>query len=207
MLSVVIAVRLRTLLALTVVTLTASIVLAGGWLLYSLWQRQREVMDRQNVELARAVSVAIDQSVENARAALTLMASVDVLDTDELTRFRELARRVIPRQPGWHSVLLADSSGRLLINTAAQRDPDGTSVDTDWAAPVIATLKPHFSNLVIEPGLPGYFFTAAVPVVRAGRLSHVLAVRIRTESLSAIIHQQQIPKNGVVTLERIADTT
>jgi signal transduction histidine kinase len=194
------AVRLRTLLVLTVLGITASFVVFGGWLLLSLWDRQREIVDRQNVEFARAVSVAVDQQVENSIASLSVLAALDVLDSGDLGRFQELARRAIPRQAGWHAVLLADASGVLLTNTAGFFPNAPTTVPTDWVPAVVETLRPTVSNLITDPGVPGSFFTVAVPVIRGGALRYVLGVRIRSEALGAIVHEQQMPPDGVVTL-------
>ena len=62
--------RLRTLLTLLVLTTLIPLGLFAGLLLGRLWQQQGSVIERQNVETARAISLAIDQEVESGRRAL-----------------------------------------------------------------------------------------------------------------------------------------
>jgi signal transduction histidine kinase len=195
-----ISVPLRTALTLAVIVTTVSFGAFAAWVLVSMWERQRTVVERQNLEFARAVSVAIDQTVEKAVTALSVLASLDALDDDDLREFRELARRRVPRQEGWHAVLLASPSAQVLFNTAAHFVDAPSQLPSDWARAVIASGKPEVSNLAADPGVPGHFFIVAVPVVRQGSLRYVLAAKLRREVLSDVLHQQHVPPNGVVTL-------
>ena len=43
----------------------------------------------------------------------------------------ELARRIVPQEPGWHALMLADTEGRTIVHTTAteQANPLTTSSD------------------------------------------------------------------------------
>jgi PAS domain S-box-containing protein len=193
-------VRLRTVLVLLVLATTTPLGLFAGWLVWSSWQQQLALVDRQSVETARAISVAIDQEVENTTAALGVLAALDLLDAPDLAAFQEFAIRLLPSQPGWHAVVLVDPSGRLRANTAARLTQPGTLLADDWVQAIVATGRPAVSRLVEDRATRQHFVTIGVPVIRDGALKFVLGAQLRSSSLSDILRQQNIPANGVVTL-------
>ena len=94
--------RLRGIFALLVLATTVPLGLFAGLLIAMSSQQQRAVVDRQNVDTARAISIAIDKEVESATDALAVLASVEDLLRRDIQSFRTFALRLIPRQPGWH---------------------------------------------------------------------------------------------------------
>ena len=92
--------RLRGILALLVLATTVPLGLFAGLLIVMSSQQQHAVVDRQNVDTARAISTAIDKAVESAIDALAVFASVDDLLRRDIGSFRAFALRLTPRQPG-----------------------------------------------------------------------------------------------------------
>jgi signal transduction histidine kinase/CheY-like chemotaxis protein len=187
-----------------VVALTLSIVAPLGVVslisLQRTWRRQRANVDRQNVATARAVSVAIDTEVETTTAALDVLGSLRALDTPDIPAFEGLAARLIPRQPDWSALLLADLQGRVLA-VVPKADPDEPPLlANEWPPAVAATKKRVVSRLFDIPGVRGHFITIAVPVIRDGRVTLALGARVRADSFGNILRQQQGPANGVVAL-------
>ncbi|HEX3645887.1 MAG TPA: ATP-binding protein [Vicinamibacterales bacterium] len=187
-----------------VVALTLSIVAPLGVLsvisVQRTWRRQLANVDRQNIATARAISVAIDTQIETTTAALDVFGALHALDLPDIPSFDSLARRLFLRQPDWSSLLLADLNGRV-IAVAPQADVDeAASFSTDWAQTVGATQKPVVSRLFEVPGLSGHFVMIAVPIVRNGKVTLALGARVRSDSLGAVLRQQQVPPNGAVSL-------
>jgi signal transduction histidine kinase len=193
-------VHLRTLLALVLVTTLVSFGVFAASLAWNSWERHLEVVEQQNVEFVTAISVAIDQEIERSTTALEVLAALDILDTPDLIEFQEVARRMVPRQPGWHSVVVAGANGEMLLNTAAHVPQAPTRLSTAWARAVIESGREQVSNLVQDPGVPGHFFIVAVPVVRGGAVTHVLGAKVRREILTEVLHRYEIPPDGVVAL-------
>jgi sensor histidine kinase regulating citrate/malate metabolism len=79
--------RLRAILALLVLTTSVPLGLFAGILIVRSSHEQRALVEQRNVETARAVSVAVDQQVESARAALQALAATDLLTTPERITF------------------------------------------------------------------------------------------------------------------------
>ena len=50
------------------------------------------------------------------------------------------------------------------------------------------------------PGVPGHFLMIGVPIIRDGAVTLALGARVRSDSLGAILRQQQVPPNGAVAL-------
>jgi len=192
--------RLRGILALLVLATTLPLGLFAGLLVLLSWHQQRTLVDRQNVDTARAISIAVDKELESTINALNVLGSLDVLQNRDLRAFNQLALRLIPRQPGWHAVLLVDPSARVLVNTAALRDASGVPPTDDCMRTVVAAVRTCVSNLFEAPGTGHYFVLVAVPVIESGKVQFVLAAQVRSSALSDALRRQNVPPNGVVTL-------
>jgi signal transduction histidine kinase len=193
--------RLRTLLALLVLTTLIPLGLFSGLLIGRLWQQQRTIVERQNVETARAISLAVDQEVASGRSALQVLAALDIFETLAPAWLNRLAVRLMATQPGWHAIVLADPSGRLVFDTAARHgDAAARFGESEWIDTVVATQRPAVSNLFQDPAAKGYFFMIAVPVMKEETLRYVLAAEVRSSTLSDILRRQRAPPGGVVSL-------
>lgn len=167
--------RLRAILALLVLTTSVPLVVFAGLLIVRSADEQRSLVEQRNVETARAVSVAVDQHVESARAALQTLAATDLLTTPDRYTFNEVALRLVPTQPGWFAVLLVHPSGAVMADTALGDNDIPSFTTADWVNRVVTTRQPAVSNLFQDSTAGGYFFVVAVPVVRAGEVRSVLA--------------------------------
>src|SRR6476659_3695646 len=110
--------RLRAILALLVLITSVPLGVFAGILIVRSSHEQRALVEQRNVETARAVSVAVDQHVESARAALQALAATDLLTSPERVTFNEAALRLVPTQPGWYAVILVNPSGAVMADTA-----------------------------------------------------------------------------------------
>jgi PAS domain S-box-containing protein len=186
-------------IALLVLATALPLGLFAGLLILMSWQQQRAVVDRQNVDTARAISVAIDKELESTMDALSVLASVDVLQRHDLRAFQELALRLIPREPGWDAIVLLDAFGRVLVHTGAHGAESTDLSGKYWIREVLKTHRPKVSGLFEPPG-GGHFVMVAIPVIENGKLQFVLGAEVRSTALSDVLKRQNVPPNGVVTL-------
>ena len=185
-------VQLRTLLALVVLTTTVSFGLFAGWLIYRSQGEQEEVLNQQNVVLARAVSSAVDGEVQSSLNALTVLTTLE--------QFGDVALRLARTQEHWHAVLLADGHGREILNVSGARASAASGQVKDWARTVLATRQPYISDLIHE-GEPGrFFYLVAIPVIRDGTADFALGAMISTQRLSDVLQRQSVPDGAVLTL-------
>ena len=191
--------HLRSILALLVISTTVPLGLFGGLVIWKAWQQQRALVDRQNIEQARAVSVAVDQEIGRTIAALDVLAELEQIDAADRTHFTQIAARMIPLHPGWQAVRLADTSLNVLADTHAT--PGLAVQDPPWVRSVIERDHPAVSSVRLDGTTGRWVFTVGVPVHRDGRVKYsVLGARIFASTLTDLLIRQKVPSDGVVTL-------
>jgi signal transduction histidine kinase/ActR/RegA family two-component response regulator len=191
--------RLRTLLLVLVLVTSIPVALFAAWVVSRSSAQQEALIDRQNVEQARAVVVAVDQELESTVAALGVLALLDPIDSPDKRHFEEIASRVLLLHPGWQSIRLVDTNLQVLASTAGPT-VDSPVVNPDWVTQVIATGRPSFSNAVQRPGSTQLTVTVGVPVIRGVKLTYVLGARLHGQAFSNLLKRQKVPPGGVVTL-------
>jgi len=162
------------------------------------WRRQLANVENQNITTVRAISVAIDQYLERTAAALDVLGELHALDAPDLPAFESLASRILPYQPQWSAILLADPKGRVIDGVPDNWDSDPKTAA--WAIAAATNRKTTVSPLVELPNLTGRFVIVATPVVRHGVVTGVLGARVRADGLGALLRQQQTAQNAIVAL-------
>jgi signal transduction histidine kinase len=191
--------RLRTLLVILVLVTTVPIAVLAGWLISRSYSEQEALIDRQNVEQARAVMVAVDQEIEDVIASLNVLALLDPVDADDKTHFAGVAARVLPTHPDWESIRLVDPARRVVASTTGE-PASAPLVDQEWVRTVIETRRPAVSHALHEPKSGRWMITVGVPVLRGNELKYVLGARLYAVAFSRILRRQSVPPNGIVTL-------
>ena len=191
-------VRLRTVLTLIVLATMLPVGLFASLRLLDSWQRQREIVDRQNIDTARAVSIAIDKEVERTITGLQVLSALadPVVEGRRFAAAAEQARR---SQPAWSSVTLANGAGEILFSTPSSGNPIWPEILASWMRGMAARRAPGVSNL-IDDTEGDHGILVGVPVSRRGGERILLAARIRSDSLSAVLREQRMAPNGVLTL-------
>ncbi len=192
---------LRSIIAALVLSILAPLGILSVLSIQRAWRRQLANVQQQNVATVRAISVAIDQEVANSAAALDVLGRSHALDLPDVTAFDNLAGRLIVGRPDWSAIILSDLSGRVLAGapTMDSHTPLGDQ-PMDWARRVAATGAPVVSAMFELTGVSGHFLMVGIPVMRDGAVTMALGARVRSESFSAVLHQQQAPPNGVVAV-------
>jgi signal transduction histidine kinase/CheY-like chemotaxis protein len=191
-------VRLRTVLTLVVLATMLPVGVFAAVRLFDSWQRQREIVDRQNIDTARAISIAIDKEVERTVTGLQVLAALtDPAANPE--RFAAAAERARRSQPDWSSVTAANGAGEILYSTPSSGNPIWPEILASWMRGMAARQAPGVSNL-IDDAEGHHGILVGVPVTRPGGERILLAARIRSDSLSAVLREQHMAPTGVVTL-------
>ena len=193
-------VRLGTILVLLVLVTAVPLGLFAGHLIYSSWQEQRALVNRQNVERARAISVAMDQEVRSTIAQLQVLATLESLDRQNLREFHKLANHVVELVPGWEAVVLVEPPSRVLMNTALPFDQPASLITDDWVSAVRKTGQPAVSTAHRDPASGQFSISIGVPVMRGKQVQFVLGARVGTSVFSEVLRQQKTPPEAVVAL-------
>jgi signal transduction histidine kinase/CheY-like chemotaxis protein len=192
---------LRSIVAALVLSILAPLGILSVLSIQRAWRRQLANVQQQNVATVRAISVAVDQEVASSAAALDVLGRLHALDVPDVTAFDNLAGRLIVGRPDWSAIILSDLSGHVLAGapTMDSHTPLGGQ-PMDWARQVAANGSTVVSPMYELNGATGHFLMVGIPVIRDGVVTMALGARVRSESFSALLRQQQAPPNGVVAV-------
>jgi len=133
-------------------------------------------------------------------AVIDALAAARALEEEDLRRFHATSRDVLARNPGWLTVLLADSAGTLLTDAARGfGDPLGPVVESASFDTAVRTRTPTVGFLARgESGV--YAVPLRVPVMRDGQLRYVLSALVKTDGVRELVDRQQLPDDWVVSV-------
>jgi signal transduction histidine kinase/ActR/RegA family two-component response regulator len=167
--------------------------------LIALVLQQRAQAERDSLEIARALAVAVEGEVQRSITALGTLSTANSLETGNLQHFRQRAERLQHAQPYWLAIILADPHAKVLMNTNFP-GPD---------APPIAELE-SFDEAIrrrqpvvgyLAPGRYGQFgVPLRVPVVQDNELRYVLTGVIKPQVIVDVINRQHIQDGWVVSV-------
>ena len=119
---------------------------------------------------------------------------MSALENDDLAAFEREAGRVLRSHPEWLNIVLAQTDGRQLVNTAA---PVAVAAkpplfDTAVAQRVTSTRQPAAGSMITGPLLKQRGVNVAVPVVRGDEVRYVLLAFMKPELFVTPIERQRI---------------
>jgi PAS domain S-box-containing protein len=193
-------VRLGTILALLVLVTTVPLGLFAAHLIYTFWQQQQGLVNRQNIERARAVTAAIDQEVQSTVAQLRVLAALEPIETEDLQSFYGFASRMVDLLPGWEAVRLLDPSLAVLMDTSVPFGRPSAALEDGWARQVRDTKRVAVSTAARHPDTGQLYVSIGVPVISRERLRFILGARVLVSEFSQVVRRQKSPPDGVVSL-------
>jgi signal transduction histidine kinase/CheY-like chemotaxis protein len=165
-----------------------------------LVQQQREQAERAGIEITRALSIAVDAELHRSIAALEVLASAPSLERGEMQRFYDVTRRVVASNPTWLTAILADPSGRQLVNSRFDYGADLPGiVEADSFNETLRTRRPIVGFLARGGGTE-FAVPVRVPVVRDGKVKYVLTAAVKPDGVLEIVRRQQVPPDWVVSV-------
>ena len=168
--------------------------------LYVGYQQQRAQAERSGLDVARALSIAIDR--ELARTVAVLKVLDDSLEGDnvDVRAFYGQTKRVRADQPDWRSIIVYNPRGEALFNT---EQPFGAPLDPvaerDSFETVLRTQKPMVGFLRKGPG-GEYAFPVRVPITRNGEVRYVLTAVLEPRTILNVLKGQRVPEYWVVAV-------
>lgn len=156
---------------------------------------------RSALELSRALATAVDSELKAAIDVLQALSLSDELRASNLEPFHRQAQQVA-QQRGWRSILLADTSGKLVMSSAQPftQPVSPVPVDPPSMQLVLRTGQPVVSRAVEGQRIPGTAFAVRVPVFREGRLVNVLSASVSTDQVLDVLQRQNVPSTWVISV-------
>ncbi len=197
----VMVVQLRTfLLAVIGLTLVPLLGVAG----VAIWWAHQD--ERRNVEQAllfhaRSLTVAVDRELETSLAVLRGLATSTELNSTDLRKFYEQARLAREAYPRWLTVALVDPSGQQLLNLLRPLGSPLPSVaGLETFQRTMQTGKPQVSDLVMGEASARWVIAVTLPLLRDGKIRHVLVAVMTPESFAPALAAAHIPGGTGATI-------
>ena len=176
------------------------IALMSGLALLALFEQQRAQAARSGLEIARALSIAIDADIQSSLSALQVLANSTLLDSDDVSGFERALARTMPQQQNWRAALLLDPAGVPVVHTGGREGaPPPQVVERESFERVLREGRPLVGFLARGQG-GDWAVPLRVPVVREGRVRYVLTAAVKASSIADIVRRQRLPEAWVVTV-------
>ena len=184
--------KLRSHLIILVVAALLPVLIFAGVMIVLLGKEQEKAQKDNLLDVSRALSLAIDRELLASIRTLEALATSQHLDSGELSKFYQQAKRVLEAHRGWDNMLLVDLSGQQLVNL---RRPFGSSLPRSGAPEQIQqvseTGQPAVSNLFWGYIAQRHLLGVDVPVIRNGKVRYVLTASFSPGLLTKLLLQQR----------------
>jgi signal transduction histidine kinase/ActR/RegA family two-component response regulator len=187
------------LILLTAIGLLPSALL-GIWSIHVASEYRQREQERAMLDLARALTSAVDAELDASVTALSGMARSPAMMEGDIRGFYDTARIQAQSQPDWLGVFLADQGGRSLFRTTAPFDaPAQQAVDPPSLQQALGLRRP-----VVGPIVQGKGGRAAVPVripvTDSHGRSYVLTAVVRPDRIIRVIERQRAPSDTIISI-------
>jgi len=193
--------KLRTfLLAVVGLTLIPMLGVAGT----AIWwahQDERRAMEQALLYHARSLTLAVDREVDTSLAGLKGLATSSDIDSADLRRFYEQARLAQEAYRRWLTVALVEPSGRQRLNLLQPLGSPLPSVaGLETFQRTLRTGQPQVSDLVMGPTAGRRVIAVTLPLLRDGKIRHVLVAVLTPESFASVLAAAHIARGTVGTI-------
>jgi two-component system NarL family sensor kinase len=169
---------------------------------------RRSAIDQQAESIAHVSADAIDREFASAEALLTGLVASSALDAADFAAFHREAVRALKPAGSW--IVVFDRDGHQRINTlrpyGASLPELGGAAEREAAA-ITETRRAGVFDLSYLPVAGTRGVGLALPVLRDGEVSSVVAIMFAGNSLSRILEQQRLPAGWCSAIVDRAGTT
>lgn len=167
--------------------------------LYAGYQQQRAQAERAGLDLARALSIAIDRELARTLSVLKVLADSLEAETVDMRAFQAHQKRVRADQPDWRAIVVYDHDGNGILSSEV---PFGSAVppviDRESFNVALRSKAPVVGFLVMRPD--GYAFPVRVPILRNGDVRFVLTALLEPAAVLNVLKGQRVPDEWVVAV-------
>jgi signal transduction histidine kinase len=187
---------LRARLVALVLAVLIPAVMAGGLLMWTVYRQQREFVERQMMETARALSLVVDREIGQKEVLLRVLASSPHLRSENWAAFDAQARQATQGGETW--VVVFGPDGLQKVNT---RLPPGTPLPAGAGrAPGLTWSKTEDGQMYVSNLFHGAVAKEAIisfntSVERSGAPPLILAAGASAKSFGQVWIDQQFPQS------------
>ncbi len=171
---------------------------------YLDYRAERVRSGERQLSVTHSMAATVERELRAATASLQALALSPRLQQDDVAGFRNLAERFISTEPKGSALVLLDSGGQQLLNTAtrpgdklAHRGPADNAALT-WR--VFDTAQPAISDLFPPESGNELIVTADVPVMKNGHVIYDLSLVLPASRFSDILSEQSLPAGRILAV-------
>jgi PAS domain S-box-containing protein len=166
------------------------------------WREERSAFEQGFQERVRAISFALDRDLDGQIRLLQHLAQSELLRSKRIGEFYEEAARARAAHTIWSTVIVADPSGRPLLNlhSAPGATVPTMPVDNATFQRVVNSGAPAVSSLFKDPGTDKYSSAILVPVKSDASVIYVLAAVIENSPWLEFLASYPGPRDATTTL-------
>lgn len=185
---------LRARLVALVLAVLIPAVIAGGLLMWTVYRQQRDFVERQMTETARALSLVVDREIGQREVLLDVLAASPYLQSEDWTAFDAQARQATRDTDAW--VVVFGPDGLQKVNTRLPRGAPlpkgaGRAQGLSWTKTDGGRMQ--VSNLFYGSVAKEAIVSFNIPVDRPGAPPLVLAAGASAASFGQVWIDQHFP--------------
>ncbi len=171
---------------------------------YVDYRAERVRSGERQLSVTHSMAATVERELRAATASLQALALSPNLQQDDIAGFRSLAERFVSTEPKGSALVLLDSGGQQLLNTA--KPPGGSLIRREHAVNaaltwrVFDTAQPVISDLFPRETGNELIVTADVPVVKNGHVIYDLSLVLPAARFSDILSEQSLPAGRILAV-------
>jgi PAS domain S-box-containing protein len=175
---------------------------AGAVLLFShQYQEGRVQQQRNTLQTARALMLAVDSHLLRVQAIGEALAAEDSLVKGDLARFHAQARKVMQNSGLAANIVLRGKNEQLVVNALIDfGQPLPVQPTREHVQRVFSTGKPVISPLYRVPQFQHPIVSVDLPVQADGEVRYSLGVSVFPQQLNTILAAQSLPPGWVAAV-------
>jgi PAS domain S-box-containing protein len=160
---------------------------------------ERAQLQRGVKDMVENLLADLDRQISSIHAELRVLATAPSLQTGDIPAFDRQMREALKIQGT--SIVLYDTQAQQLLSTNRPFGaPLPRATNSEMLNRVVETEEWQISDLIIDAVLWRPIVMLGVPVFRDGKVAYVLAMGLRPEILSGLLHEQNLPPDWTAAI-------
>lgn len=165
------------------------------WIVVALVSKEHADDDRGLLQRTQAASLAVHHRFDRAAAALEVLALSPNMQRGDLHGLYDEAKSVIARHPDATAISMVRADGLQLFSTAAtwgEKLPISKAAELEQA--VFSRGEIVYTPMFVGSVTRRWVMAVSVPVQVGGKIEYSLRMSIPSDTLSAVLKEQVLPK-------------
>jgi signal transduction histidine kinase len=158
------------------------------------YSSKRDQINRNMLETARSMTMAVDRELTGVQAALVALATSPSFDKRDFEGVHRQSLELLKAFPG-ADIIVADRTGQQLVNSFR---PFGTPLpkrsNPELVEGIFASGKPSISNLFYGAVTKRPLIAIDVPVLRGGKVVYDLSMTFSSDRMAALLALHNLPR-------------